>query len=66
VKNSLFLNITTWKGKAGRSQWPRCLRHELTSLAVTLASWIRIPLKACVRLFCACVILYVSNGLATG
>jgi hypothetical protein len=29
-----------------RSQWPRSLRHELSSSAQTLGSWIRIPLKA--------------------
>jgi hypothetical protein len=29
-----------------RSQWPRDLRHEMSSLAWTLGSWIRIPLKA--------------------
>jgi hypothetical protein len=28
-----------------RSQWPRGLRHELSSLARALASWVRIPLK---------------------
>jgi hypothetical protein len=30
----------------GRSQWPRCLRHELLSLARKLGSWVRIPLMA--------------------
>jgi hypothetical protein len=29
-----------------RSQWPRGLRHELSSLARTLGSWVRIPLEA--------------------
>jgi hypothetical protein len=29
-----------------RSQWPRGLRHEPSSPARTLGSWIRIPLKA--------------------
>jgi hypothetical protein len=29
-----------------RSQWPRGLRHEPSSLAGTLGSWVRIPLKA--------------------
>jgi hypothetical protein len=29
-----------------RSQWPRGLSHELSSLARTLGSWVRIPLKA--------------------
>jgi hypothetical protein len=31
---------------AGRSQWPRRLRHELSSLARTLGSWVQIPLEA--------------------
>jgi hypothetical protein len=31
---------------AGRSQWPRGLRHELSSLARKLGSWVRIPHKA--------------------
>jgi hypothetical protein len=30
----------------GRSQWPRGLRHELSSLALKLGSSVRIPLKA--------------------
>jgi hypothetical protein len=29
-----------------RSQWPRSLRHELSSPARTLGTWVRIPLKA--------------------
>jgi hypothetical protein len=29
-----------------RSQWPRCLRHELSSPAPTLRSWVRIQLEA--------------------
>jgi hypothetical protein len=29
-----------------RSQWPRGLGHESSSLARTLGSWVRIPLKA--------------------
>jgi hypothetical protein len=32
---------------------PRSLRHELSSLARTLGSWIRIPLKAWMSIFCA-------------
>jgi hypothetical protein len=28
-----------------RSQWPRSLRHELSSLTRTLGSWVRMPLK---------------------
>jgi hypothetical protein len=31
---------------SGRSQWPCGLRHEPSSLARTLESWVRIPFKA--------------------
>jgi hypothetical protein len=33
-------------GSNSRSQWARGLRHELSSAARTLGSWVRIPLKA--------------------
>jgi hypothetical protein len=36
----------------GRSQWPRGLRHELSSLARTLRSWVRIPFKAWMSVSC--------------
>jgi hypothetical protein len=54
----------------GLSQWPRVLRHELSSLARTMKSWVRIPIKAwmfgvCMRLFCVCVVLCLGSGLAT-
>jgi hypothetical protein len=53
-----------------RSQWPRGIRRELSSLARALGSWVRIPLKAwvsvCVHLFCVCVVLCLCNGLAKG
>jgi hypothetical protein len=48
---------------------PRGLRHEPSSLARTLGSWVRIPLKAMdvcyVRLCCVCVVLCLGRGLAT-
>jgi hypothetical protein len=41
-----------------RSQWSRSIRHEPSSLAQTLGSWARIPLKAWMSvlcgLFCLC------------
>jgi hypothetical protein len=50
-----------------RPQWPRGLRHELSSLARKLGSWVRIPLKArmsaCV--YTVCVVLY-SSGVGAG
>jgi hypothetical protein len=48
-----------------RSQWPRGLRHELSSLARTLGSWVRILLGAWMSV-CVCVALCVGSGLATG
>jgi hypothetical protein len=46
------------------------LRHEPSSPARKLGSWVRISLEAwmfvCVRLFCVCVVLCVGRGLATG
>jgi hypothetical protein len=40
-----------------RSQWPRCLRHELSSPAPTLGSWVRIPLShGCLCVFCVRII----------
>jgi hypothetical protein len=62
--NSQFILII------GQSQWSRCIRHKLTSLARTLGSWFRIPLKAwmfgvCMGLFCVYVVLCLGRGLAT-
>jgi hypothetical protein len=40
-----------------RSQWPRGLRHELSSPAPTLGSWVRIPLRhGCLCVFCVRII----------
>jgi hypothetical protein len=39
----VFVNCIQEKGRA---QWPRGPRHELSSLARTLESWVRIPHKA--------------------
>jgi hypothetical protein len=51
-----------------RSQWPRGLRHEPSSPARTLGSWVRISLEArmSLRLFCVCVVWCVDSDLATG
>jgi hypothetical protein len=35
----------------GRSQWPCGLRHEPSSLAGTLGSWVQIPLKTWMSVF---------------
>jgi hypothetical protein len=39
-----------------RSQWPRGLRHELSPLARTLGSWVRIPLKTWLSVLCAFIL----------
>jgi hypothetical protein len=49
---------------------PSGLRHVLSSLARTLGSLVRIPLRAwmfgvCMCLFCICVFLCLGRGLAT-
>jgi hypothetical protein len=51
-----------------RSQWPRGLRHEMSSPAWTLGSWVRIPLEAWmfVCVYSVFVLSCVSSGLATG
>jgi hypothetical protein len=38
-----------------RSQWRRGLRHELSSLAWTLGSWVRIPLEAWMSVWVLCL-----------
>jgi hypothetical protein len=48
------LNIHTYS-RARRSQWPRGLRHELSSLTRTLGSWFRIPLEAWMSVFILCL-----------
>jgi hypothetical protein len=39
-----------------RSQWPRGLRHELSSLARTLGSWARILFKAWMSVLCVFIV----------
>jgi hypothetical protein len=48
LKKYFFILCTTLIPvlQACRSQWLRLLRHEMSSLAWTLESWIRIPFKA--------------------
>jgi hypothetical protein len=66
----VYFYITAYR-ILSRSQYPRGLRYELSSLARTLGLWIRIPLRAwmfgvCMRLFYVCVVLCLARGLATG
>jgi hypothetical protein len=50
-----------------RSQWPRGLRHEMSSPAQTPGSWVRIPLDAqmSVSVYSIFVMSYLGNSLAT-
>jgi hypothetical protein len=52
-RNEMFRNIL--KMNFGRSQLPRSLRHELSSRARTLGSWVRIPHKAWMFAFILCL-----------
>jgi hypothetical protein len=51
-----------------RSQWPRGLRHKMSSPAGTLGSWVRIPLEEWmfVCFYSVFVLSCVSSGLVTG
>jgi hypothetical protein len=44
--HSTIRRCIVWFRESGRPQWPRGLRHELSSLARKLGSWVRIPEKA--------------------
>jgi hypothetical protein len=46
----------------GRSQWPRGVRHQLSSLARTLGSWVRIPLEAWMSV-CVYSVFVLGSGL---
>jgi hypothetical protein len=46
----------------GRSQWPRGLRHEPSSPARTLGSWVRIALNSHVRESAILLLLAVGNS----
>jgi hypothetical protein len=67
-----YNNIRTWNliciQFLCRSQWTHGVRHELSSSARTLGSWVRIPLEAWVSVcvYSVCVVLYVGRGSATG
>jgi hypothetical protein len=49
-----------------RSRWPRCLRHELSLLALTLGLWVPFPLVTRISAFALFVLFCVGSGLATG
>jgi hypothetical protein len=62
--NLFVLILEKYIVSVGRLQSQRCLRHELSSLAGTLGSWVRIPLKA--WMFAYAFILCAGSGLSTG
>jgi hypothetical protein len=49
----------------GADQWPRGLRHELSSPAQTLGSWVRIPLETWMSLciYSVCAVPCAGSGL---
>jgi hypothetical protein len=51
-----------------RSQWPRGLRHEMSSPARTLGTWVRNPLETWtfVCVYSVFMLSCVGSGLATG
>jgi hypothetical protein len=51
----LFMDILDTAHEVGRSHWSRRLRHELSTTAVTLASWVRISLKAWMSAIILCL-----------
>jgi hypothetical protein len=58
VSNGVVYIVYSWHIKRKqhficRSRWPRGLRHELSSLARTLRSWVLIPLKIWMSVLCA-------------
>jgi hypothetical protein len=60
----LIMYLSVIKNFRRRPQWPRGLRHELSSTAQTLGSCVRIPLGACmsVCIYAVCA----GSGLAMG
>jgi hypothetical protein len=64
IETSVEYGRTTWC--YGRSQWPRGLRHELSSLARKLGSRVRIPFEAFILCLCCSVYrLRPCDGLIT-
>jgi hypothetical protein len=51
----ILLHLQGSRFDIGRSQWRRGLRHEMSSPALTLGSWVRIPLEAWMFAFILCL-----------
>jgi hypothetical protein len=56
IQFNLFLLFV--RGACRRSWWARGLRHEPSSFARTLGSWVQIPLKACMSVYAVILCLY--------
>jgi hypothetical protein len=56
------IEIQDTQHQYGRPQWSRSLRHEMSSTAQTLRSWVLIPLRAWTFAFilCLCCPVYVA------
>jgi hypothetical protein len=68
VSSHFFIILIGWSANC-RSQWPRGLRHELSSPARNTGIMGSNPTRGmdvCVRLFFVCALLCVCSGLATG
>jgi hypothetical protein len=55
----VYLNFLPPINVTGQSQWPRGLKHELSSLALTLGSWVRIHIKAGMSAYCAFILYFM-------
>jgi hypothetical protein len=68
VKISNKNRLKEVRSRTCQSQWPRALKHEPSSPARALGSWIRIPLEAwmSVCVYSVCAVLCVGKGVATG
>jgi hypothetical protein len=53
----------SWNYTFSRSQWPRRVRHEMSSPAQAVGSWVRIPLEAWISVF---MLSCICSGLMTG
>jgi hypothetical protein len=64
LRSGINIYVNNNYTELSRSQWPRGLRHEMSSRARTLGSWVRIPFKVWLSL-CISLCLCVGSGLAT-
>jgi hypothetical protein len=62
--NKYQLHLMDIKEEVSRTRWPRGLRHEPSSLARSLRSWVRIPLEEWISVyaFMLCLCYSVATG----